>query len=400
MHTTLWLRTRFSIFEYYANPLTYFDSASTAQKPLIVLEVFKFVHFCVCANLNRGRYFLSSKLGFVYEQARKLVCSHLGADLSYECVVYKSATEALSCACFGLSLRPSFKVVTCVSEHHSGLVPWLVAKKRSSCLAIGVVGLHCDHIPSVEQYLKLVSSSTSLVLISHASNVLGVLAPIKLYNNVSSAHGAMSLVDGAQSLPHTKLNLKRYNSTEYVLAAHKFYGPAGIGLGLGKRSFWLALNPVVVGGGGVNSVSLYPQAYVLAGLPSRHESGSPMAFGLICLGALLRWRSKLGFDHEHHVFRYLWLSLCRLEHVNVLTRCLPSTRILGFDLKLVQADDASAFLNKISVCIRSGSHCAMPLLAYLGKRSICRASLALYNTCKDVDALAFGLKYLCELSAG
>ncbi|XXM93455.1 aminotransferase class V-fold PLP-dependent enzyme [Candidatus Hodgkinia cicadicola] len=196
---------------------------------------------------------------------------------------------------------------------------------------------------------------------------------------------------------HSKLNLKRYNSTEYVLA-HKFYGPAGIGLA--KPSFWLALNPVVVGGGGVNSVSLCPQAYALAGLPSRHESGSPTAFGLICWGALLRWRSKIGFDHERRVFRFLWLSLCRLEHVNVLTRCLPSARILGFDLKLVQADDASAFLNKISVCIRSSSHCAMPLLAYLGKRSIWGASLALYNTCKDVDALAFGLKCLCELSAG
>ncbi|XXM90065.1 aminotransferase class V-fold PLP-dependent enzyme [Candidatus Hodgkinia cicadicola] len=392
MHSTLWLRSWFSILTCYSKPITYFDNASTTQRHALVLDVFLFANFRVCANLARGKYFLSNELGRQHALARARVLSSLRADESYECIVYKSATEALNCVCFGSKLSPNFRAIMCVTEHHSGLVPWLVAE-RIFGVRINTIGLDCDHIPSVRQYLNL-ARIANLVLISHMSNLLGALVPIGLYINISNGLGFTSVIDGAQAASHFDLDLARWACTEYVLTAHKLYGSAGASVAVGTRALFNRLVPVVFGGGGVRMVSLSPRTYALAGLPYKHEAGSPMSFGLISLSLLIVWRHKLDSNHECHLLRYLWAHLVCLSKVCLLNKCFPSTRILSFEFERMQADDVSAFLNKLFVCIRSGAHCAMPLLAYFGKKSVCRVSLALYNTYKDADALCFGLAYL------
>ncbi|AUG34108.1 Cysteine desulfurase [Candidatus Hodgkinia cicadicola] len=397
MHNTIWLRSLFSVFAHYSSPLVYFDNASTAQKPALVSDIFNFVHFRVCANLARGRYFLSSRLDSIHTLARQRILSCFRADARYECVVYKSATEALNRVCLGLRFCFGFRVAVCVTEHHSGLMPWLVAECARKA-HVSVIGLDCDHIPDVRRYLELIASGVRLVLVSHMSNVLGALVPIRLYVKVGACANAITVVDGTQAAPHFRLNLARCDCTEYVLTAHKLYGPMGIGVGVGKRVLFNALAPVIVGGGGVSAVSLKPLAYTLAGLPFRHEAGTPMSFGLISLSVLINWRYRLSFDHERYLSKYLWARLSCIKRVCLFNAYLPSTRLLSFEFELIQADDVCSFLNKLFVCIRSGAHCAMPLLAYFCKRALCRVSAALYNTYKDVDTLSFGLSYLSVLS--
>ncbi|XXM93244.1 MAG: aminotransferase class V-fold PLP-dependent enzyme [Candidatus Hodgkinia cicadicola] len=397
MRNTVWLRSWFGILASYSRPLVYFDNASTTQKPSVISNVFSFVNFKACANLARGKYFLSSKLDSLYALSRRRVLLRLHAGAQYECIVYKSATEALNRVCLGLKLNANFNAVVSITEHHSGLMPWFVAE-RDWGINVNVIGLSCDHVPNIEQYLALTAKDTHLVLISHMSNILGALVPIRLYVSACAHTRAVSVIDGAQAASHFKLNLLSYNCTEYVLAAHKLYGPAGVGIGIGKRTLFDALAPVFVGGGSVNVVSANPRAYTLASLPFKHEAGSPMSFGLISLGVLIGWRYKLGFGHEAHLLRYLWSRLFCIKRISILNTYLPSTRLLSFGFEFIQADDVCAFLNKLSVCIRAGAHCAMPLIAYFGKRSMCRASVAAYNTYKDADALSFGLSYLGVLS--
>ncbi|XXN13715.1 MAG: aminotransferase class V-fold PLP-dependent enzyme [Candidatus Hodgkinia cicadicola] len=397
MHNTVWLRSLFGILTSYSSPLVYLDNASTTQKPDFVLDAFKFINFKVCANLARGKYFLSYKLGLMYALARKQMLRSVGAGECYGCVVYKSATEALNRVCLGLAPRLGRGVVVGITEHHSGLVPWLAAR-RVYGIGVEAIGLGCDHILNVNRFLKVISANNvGVVLISHMSNVLGALIPIRLYVRASDCVSAVSVIDGTQAASHLKLNLSRYACTEYVLTAHKLYGPAGVGIGIGTLTLLQNLPPVVVGGGGIRAVNLSRLTYALADSPLKHEAGSPMSFGLISLSLLIAWRYKLGFSHELCLLRYTWMRLANTKGVYLLNKCLPSTRMVSFEFELMQADDVCAFLNKLLVCIRAGAHCAMPLLLYLGRRSVCRASLALYNTFKDVDVMLFGLSYLSVL---
>ncbi|XXN19678.1 MAG: aminotransferase class V-fold PLP-dependent enzyme [Candidatus Hodgkinia cicadicola] len=396
MYNTVWLRSLFSILVHYPNPVAYFDNASTTQKPSIVLDIFNFIHFKVCANLGRGRYYLSSKLESLYASARRGILRNVRASANAECIVYKSATEALNSVCLGLTLNSSFNTLISVAEHHSGLMPWLLAE-RIWGVNVGVIRLGCDCIPSVRHYLELMRAGVSLVLISHMSNVLGVLVPVKLYVNVCKHRRAISIIDGAQAAAHFQLNLNRYACTSYILTAHKMYGPAGVGVNVGQRQLLSELLPTIVGGGGVDAVSLRPRAYALASLPSRLEAGSPMSFGLISLGVLMRWRRKLSSEHEKCIARYLWCRLFKTAHVSLVSGYLPSVRVLSFEFGLAHADSVCYFLNKFCVCIRSGAHCAMPLLRYLGKKSVCRVSIAIYNVYKDADMLLLGLAYLSAL---
>ncbi len=270
--------------------------------------------------------------------------------------------------------------------------------ERGRSAHVNVIGLSCEHIPDVRQYLKLVASGVRLVLISHMSNVLGMLVPVRLYASVGTLAHVITVVDGTQAAPHFRPNLSRYACTEYVLTAHKLYGPMGIGVAVGKRALFNALAPVIVGGGGVSAVRLSPGAYTLSGLPSRHEAGTPMSFGLISLSVIMSWRYRLSFGHERHLLKYLWARLSCVGRVRLLNVYLPSTRMVSFEFELMRADDVCGFLNKLLVCIRSGAHCAMPLLTYFCKRSVCRVSAAVYNTYKDADVLCFGLSYLDALS--
>ncbi|MFP3038767.1 MAG: aminotransferase class V-fold PLP-dependent enzyme [Candidatus Hodgkinia cicadicola] len=379
----------------------YFDSAASAQKPWFVNEVFKHVSFRLWANSGKSGYFLSSKLCGKLVEARREIARLVAVDDAYDCVFYKSVTEALNAMCCGAcSVRGKLKAVLCVSDHHSSLTPWLA---RAPVVTLEALELDEDYVPSVRAYLRLVGYSPRFVLVlAHSSNVLSCLVPVKLYTNVCSSHRAISIVDGAQAAPHFTVSVQRLGCTVYLLASHKLYSAAGVGVCVGLRAFLNAIRPTILGGGAVDNISLDPPHYSLLSSPWRHEAGSAAPFSPICLSEVWRWRRRACGLSELKLVRYLWASVLglRLTHTElvIVNRLYPSTRMLSFVLRTVPAAALGLLLNKLFVCVRVGAHCAVPLIRYIKSSGVCRASLGVYNSYKDIDVLVLALQYVCELS--
>ncbi|VFP87402.1 Cysteine desulfurase [Candidatus Erwinia haradaeae] len=377
------------------HPLVYLDSAASAQKPQVVLDAESYFYQHEYAAVHRGIHTLSANATTRMEDIRKQVASFLHAASSEEIVFVKGATEAINLVAhsWGESqLQPGDNIIITEMEHHANIVPWQMLIKRINA-ELRYIPLTCTGTLDVTRLSSLIDSRTRLLALTHVSNVLGTQNPVKAIIAQAKACGIVTLIDGAQAIMHDTIDVQDLDCDFYVFSGHKIYGPSGIGILYGRKAILELMPPWEGGGSMISTVSLSKETtYTTA--PWRFEAGSPNIGSIIGLGAALRWVSELGMDsiiqHEKKLMRY---ALNKLSDVPDIIIYSPPKAIgvVSFNLGRHHAFDVGSFLDQYGIAIRTGHHCAMPLMQYYGVSSMCRASFVLYNTEDEIDRLVSSL---------
>ena len=404
MHTTsipsaAVLRKDFPLLERKVNgrPLVYLDSAATSQKPKAVLEAMDGYYKTMNSNVHRGVHTLSQEATAAMEDVRDAFQAHLGATYREEIIFTKGVTEGINLVAsgYGQMLKPGDEIAVSGLEHHSNIVPWQLACERSGA-RLRVIPLLEDQTLNLEAYQAILNEGrVKIVAVNHISNAVGTINPVQEMARMAHAAGALILVDGAQAGPHLQPRMDELGVDYYVLSGHKMFGPTGIGVLFGKREHLERL-PVYQGGGEmIRTVSFEKTTY--ADLPFRFEAGTPAIAEIIGLGAALTYLQGVGYD----VVAQRDAQLMAYAEERLLT--LPGIRIYGpaaarkagvhsFSLKGIHPFDAGTILDQLGIAVRTGHHCAQPLMDHLGVPGTIRASFAFYNTAEEIDALAEGLQ--------
>jgi cysteine desulfurase/selenocysteine lyase len=389
------IRAQFPILSRTVNgkPLVYLDNAASAQKPRAVIDAMVAVMEGGYANVHRGLHTLSNEATDAYEKARKSVTRFLNADEG-EIVFTKGGTEAINlvASSFGLSLSEGDEILVTQMEHHSNIVPWHLLRERK-----GVVLRFAPVTESGEldlaATLNLIGPRTRLVSVTHMSNVLGTINPVKAITDAAHAAGALVLIDGCQGAVHTIVDVKALDCDFYVATGHKLYGPTGIGILYGKAVRLAALPPYQGGGEMIGTVS--EDAITYADPPMRFEAGTPPILEAIGLGAAVDWMMALDRDavarHERALYDRVIERLDGANWLRILGTAPDKGAILSFTVEGAHAHDIAQILDKQGVAVRAGAHCAEPLMARFGVTASARASFALYNTLDEADAFANAL---------
>ncbi len=387
----------------YGKPLVYLDNAASAQKPGIVLERLMHVYTHEYANVHRGLHYLANAATEAYEAARESVRRYLNAGSTEEIVFTRSATEAINlvAASFGLAhIGAGDEIVLSIMEHHSNIVPWHFHRERKGAV-LKWVDVADDGSFSLEAFERAVTKRTKIVAITHMSNVLGTVTPIREIIRIAHAHGVPVLVDGSQGAVHLDVDVRDLDADFYVFTGHKVYGPTGIGVLYGKRALLEALPPFNGGGEMIQDVTRDNVTYNAP--PHRFEAGTPPIVQAIGLGMALDYVEGIGRAriraHEESVSAYAHERLGQINSLRIFGTAPGKGPILSFALEGAHAHDVATIIDRSGVAVRAGTHCAMPLLQRFGVTSTCRASFALYNTHAEVDALAEALLHAQKLFA-
>ncbi|MHA1547984.1 MAG: cysteine desulfurase [Alphaproteobacteria bacterium] len=380
----------------YGKPLVYLDNASSAQKPRAVLDRVQRAYAQEYANVHRGLHFLSNTATEAYESARETVRAFLNAASQDEIIFTGNATAAINlvAASFGGStLREGDEIVLSIMEHHSNIVPWHYHRERRGAKLVWVP-IEDDGSFSLESFERCLSERTRIVAITHMSNALGTIVPIKEVCRIAHERGIAVLVDGSQGAVHQSVDVQDIDCDFYVMTGHKLYGPSGIGVLYGKRERLEAMPPFLGGGEMIAEVAEDQVTY--AGLPHRFEAGTPPIVQAIGLAAALDYIESVGRDriaaHEAELRDYARDRLSRINSLTVYGDAPDKGAIFSFNIAGAHAHDISTIIDRAGVAVRAGTHCAQPLLARYGVTATCRASFGLYNTRKEVDRLAEALQ--------
>ncbi|GJM05365.1 MAG: cysteine desulfurase [marine bacterium B5-7] len=372
-------------------PLVYLDNAATAQKPKQVIEALDTYYRESNSNIHRGVHTLSEKATAIYEKARGKVKDYINADSTKEIVFVRGATEAINLVAqsFGrATLKAGDEIIITELEHHSNIVPWQILSEQT--------GAKLNYIPIndagellLEEYEKLLNDKTRIVAVGHISNALGTINPIKTIIDKAHAVGAKVLVDGAQAVPHTRVDVKDLNCDFYAFSGHKLFGPTGIGVLYGKESLLEAMPPYQGGGDMIQMVSMKKSTY--NALPYKFEAGTPHIAGVIGLGAAIDYVNDLGLEsaaqYEIELLDYANEQAAQVAGLNFVGTAKNKTSILSFTLDGIHPHDIGTILDGEGVAIRAGHHCAMPVMERFSIPATARASFAFYNTREEVDAL-------------
>ena len=379
----------------YGKPLVYLDNAASAQKPRAVIDRLTQAYTHEYANVHRGLHYLANAATEAYEAARESVRRFLNAGSHEEIVFTRSATEAINlvAASFGLAhIGPGDEIVLSVMEHHSNIVPWHFHRERKGAV-LKWVDVADDGSFSLEAFERAMSKRTKIVAISHMSNVLGTVTPIKDIIRIAHAHGVPVLVDGSQGAVHLDVDVRDLDVDFYVITGHKVYGPTGIGVLYGKRALLEALPPFNGGGEMIQEVTREMVTYNAP--PHRFEAGTPPIVQAIGLGAALDYVEGVGRAriraHEETLRAYAHQRLGAINSLRIFGQAPGKGPIVSFNMQGAHAHDVATVIDRSGVAVRAGTHCAMPLLQRFGATSTCRASFALYNTHAEVDVLADAL---------
>jgi len=394
------IKNEFPIFK--GKNLVYLDSAATTQKPLCVIEKMKEFYASANANPYRGAYDLSVKATEAYNDARQKVKDFVNAKDACEIIFTKNATESLNLLAysFGLdSLKKGDEVVISIMEHHSNLVPWQkVAKAKKAKLKY--LYLNDNFEINENEIEKKISKKTKIVSILSDSNVLGTKNNLEKIIKKAHSVGAVVIVDASQSVAHHKVDVQKLDADFLVFSAHKMYGPLGVGVLYGKKELLDKMSPFIMGGDMIEFV--HEQETTFASLPNKFEAGTQNVGGAVGLGKAIDFLQEIGFEkiekHENALVSYAYDKLSKLPF---LTMFCPNDKskissVLSFNIKGVHPHDVSSLLDMKGICVRSGNHCAQPLMRYLGVDSTCRVSFSIYNTKADVDVLVSALKEIYE----
>ena len=379
----------------YGKPLVYLDSAASAQKPKAVIDRMVHVYEHEYANVHRGLHYLANAATEAFEGAREKVRSFINAGSTDEIIFTRSATEAINivAASFGQAhLSEGDEVVLSIMEHHSNIVPWHFHRERKG-VALKWVGVADDGSFSIEDFERALSPRTKIVAISHMSNVLGTVVPVKEIIRIAHERGIPVLVDGCQGAVHLDVDVRDLDADFYVFSGHKVYGPTGIGVLYGKREWLERLPPYAGGGEMIETVTMDNVTYNTP--PHRFEAGTPPIVQAIGLGAAVDYMQSIGrariHAHEAALGAYAHEQLSRLNSIRIIGTAPGKGAIVSFEMKGAHAHDVATVIDRSGVAVRAGTHCAMPLMTRFGVTSTCRASFALYNTCDEVDALVEAL---------
>ncbi|MBX9741389.1 MAG: cysteine desulfurase [Beijerinckiaceae bacterium] len=379
----------------YGKPLVYLDNAASAQKPRQVIERMAHVYEHEYANVHRGLHYLANAATEAFEGARETVRSFLNAKSSEEIVFTRSATEAINlvAASFGQqNIREGDEIVLSIMEHHSNIVPWHFHRERKGAV-LKWVGVDDDGQFSIDEFERALSPRTKIVAITHMSNVLGTVLPVKEIIRIAHARGIPVMIDGSQGAVHLTVDVQDLDADFYIFTGHKVYGPTGIGVLYGKREWLERLPPFNGGGEMIETVTMDSVTYNTP--PHRFEAGTPPIVQAIGLGAALDYMQSIGRErihaHESALGAYAQERLSRLNSIRIFGTAAGKGAIVSFEMKGAHAHDVATVIDRSGVAVRAGTHCAMPLMSRFGVTSTCRASFALYNTHDEVDALVDAL---------
>ena len=377
--------------------ITYLDSGATTQKPLQVIKAVEEFYQKYNANPHRGAYSLSVEATEQYENTRTKIAKFINAKHREEIIFSKNATESLNLIAYsyGLdNLKKDDEVVISIMEHHSNLVPWQKMTKQTGS-KLNYMYINENYEITDEEIESKITDKTKIVGITHVSNVLGTINNVKKIIKYAHKKGAVVIVDASQSIPHTKIDVQDLDADFLVFSGHKMLAPLGIGVLYGKREILNKMTPFLMGGDMIEYV--YEQDTTFAPLPNKFEAGTQNVEGVIGLGAAIDYIENLGYDKiqeiEHEVISYARQELSKLDYLTLYTTPNEENHssVISFNIKGVHPHDVASILDSEGVCVRSGNHCAQPLMRFLGIDSTCRASFYIYNTKEDVDKLVKAL---------
>ena len=378
--------------------ISYLDSGATTQKPQSVIMQIEEFYKNFNANPHRGAYSLSIEATEKYENVRAKIAKFINAKHTEEIIFSKNASESLNLIAYsyGLeNLKNDDEVVISIMEHHSNLVPWqYVTKKTNSKLKY--MYINDEYELSKEEIEEKITDNTKIVGITHVSNVLGTINNVKEIIKYAHKKGAVVIVDASQSIPHMKIDVQDLDADFLVFSGHKMFAPLGIGVLYGKREMLNKMSPFLMGGDMIEYV--YEQDTTFAPLPNKFEAGTQNVEGVIGLGVAIDYIEKIGYEKiqevENSVTNYAIEELSKLDFIKlyVTKNSKNHSSVISFNINGVHPHDVASILDSNGVCVRSGNHCAQPLLRYLGVDSTCRASFSIYNTKEDVDNLIEALK--------
>lgn len=402
------LRADFPILsrEVYKHPLVYLDNAATTQKPLCVIDAMRDEYLNVNANVHRGIHYLSQQATQLHEGARETVRKFLNARSTTEIVFTRGTTESLNlvASCFGeLSMREGDEVIISTMEHHSNIVPWQLLAQRNGII-LKVIPMNDEGVLDMDAYEQLFSERTRIVSVTHVSNVLGTINPIHDIIRIAHDHNVPVVVDAAQSVPHFTVDVQELDCDFLAFSGHKVYGPTGIGVLYGKEKWLEKLPPYMGGGEMIASVSFDKTTFERP--PLKFEAGTPDYVATTGLAKAIDYITAIGMDnirkHEEELTRYAIKRLSLIEGMRIFGKpaSLADMRhdaVVSFQVGDIHHMDMGTLLDKLGIAIRTGHHCAQPLMERLGILGTCRASFALYNTKEEIDILAQGIERVAKM---
>lgn len=397
------IRKDFPILErqVHGRPLVYLDNAATTQKPRCVVEAMVSEYYESNANVHRGVHFLSQQATEMHEGARERVRSFINAHSIEEVVFTRGTTEGLNLVAFSYGeafLKPGDEVILTVMEHHSNIVPWQMLRERKG-INIKVVPMDDKGNLLLDEYEQLFTPKTRLVCVAHVSNVLGAVNPVKRMAEIAHAHGAHILVDGAQSVPHFKVDVQDLDCDFLTFSGHKVYGPTGIGVLYGRKALLEQMPPYQGGGEMIVRVSFEKTTYER--LPYKFEAGTPDYVGSHALAVALDYVEGLGFEnivaHEQMLTRYAMERMSEIKGMKFYGETAEKDAVIAFNIGDIHPLDLGTLLDHLGIAIRTGHHCAQPLMARCGVEGMARASFALYNTKEEIDALVAGIERVSKM---
>ena len=390
------IRADFPILQRVVNgkPLIYFDNAATSQTPKIVIDAIVDYYMNYNANIHRGVHTLSQEATDKYEQARETLKTHFNAKYAYEMIFTSGTTHGINMIASGFSnlLKKGDEVIVSALEHHSNIVPWQMLCEKTGA-QLNVIPMNEDGALMMSSYDELLSDNTKLVFCNHISNALGTINPIEEIIEKAHQVGAAVLIDGAQSTPHMKVDFQKLNVDFYVTSAHKICGPTGVGLLYGKKEWLEKLPPYQGGGEMIETVTFKKTTY--AGLPHKFEAGTPNICGGIAFGVAIDYMNSIGFDainkHEQELLEYGTQELLKINELKIYGTS-KKTSVISFNVGTIHPYDIGSILDKLGIAVRTGHHCAQPIMDFYKIPGTIRASFAFYNTKEEIDVFVKGLK--------
>ena len=376
-------------------PLVYLDNAATSQKPQQVINCIVDYYSNYNANIHRGVHTLSQEATDAYETARKKIQTHFNAKEAYEIIFTAGTTHGINLVANGFSeiLKKGDEIIVSAMEHHSNIVPWQMLCEKTGAL-LKVIPMNEEGILVFSEYEKLLSEKTKLVFVNHISNALGTINPIAEIIEKAHEVGAAVLIDGAQSCSHIKPDLQKLDADFYVTSAHKMCGPTGVGILYMKEEWGNKLPPYQGGGEMIAEVTFEKTTY--AGLPHKFEAGTPNICGGIAFGAAIDYLNAIGFEaiekHENELLNYATQKLLEIDGLKIYGTGPDKTSVVSFNVEGIHPYDIGTIVDKLGIAVRTGHHCAQPIMEFYKIPGTVRASFAFYNTMEEVDALVAAVK--------
>ena len=376
-------------------PLVYLDNAATSQTPKQVIDVIVDYYSSYNANIHRGVHTLSQQATDAYERARKKIQAHFNAKKTCEIIFTSGATHSINLVASGFSslLKEGDEIIVSAMEHHSNIVPWQMLCEHTGAI-LKVIPMNKNGELQIKMYRELLSTRTAIVFCNHVSNALGTVNPIKEIIDEAHKVGAAILIDGAQAAPHIKADVQALDVDFYVVSAHKIYGPTGVGMLYGKEEWLTKLPPYQGGGEMIAEVTFEKTTY--AELPHKFEAGTPNICGGIAFGAALDYINAIGFkniaEYENKLLEYATTQLLEIEGLRIYGIAKEKTAVISFNIEGIHPYDIGAILDKMGIAVRTGHHCAQPIMDFYGIAGTVRASFSFYNTKEEIEVLVEAVK--------